>query len=64
MPENQCVSTKVGTGFTDAERQWWHENLKKMVFNTWIEVTYRKVNPSGRLVEPRFVRIRYDKNLT
>jgi DNA ligase-1 len=64
MPENSCVSTKVGTGFTDADRQWWHENLKKMVFNTWIEVTYRKMNPSGRLVEPRFVRIRHDKNLT
>jgi DNA ligase-1 len=55
------VSTFV-SGMSDEQRsEWWNYNT---IMGKWIEVTYRKINPSGRLVEPRFVRIRHDKNLT
>jgi DNA ligase-1 len=47
----------------DCRRAWWEQrNMKQLgIINKWIEVSYRKINPSGRLVEPRFVRIREDK---
>jgi hypothetical protein len=47
----------------DCRRAWWEQrNMKQLgIINKWIEVSYRKINPSGRLVEPRFVRVRTDK---
>lgn len=53
------VTTFV-SGMSDEQRsEWWNYNT---LMGKWIEVSYRKVNPSGRLVEPRFVRVRTDKN--
>jgi DNA ligase-1 len=53
-----AATTKV-SGMDDAHRvEWWRNNSK--IVGKVIEVSYRKVNPSGRLVEPRFVRIRTD----
>jgi DNA ligase-1 len=54
-----AVTTKV-SGMTDDQRRYWWRN-PSVIQGALIEVTYRKVNPSGRLVEPRFVRIREDK---
>jgi DNA ligase-1 len=54
-----AATTKV-SGMTDDQRRYWWRN-PSVIQGALIEVTYRKVNPSGRLVEPRFVRIREDK---
>jgi DNA ligase-1 len=57
-PKFGKVTTKV-SGMTDAQRrEWWDK--PSLIEDKWIEVTYRKINPSGRLVEPRFVRVRED----
>jgi DNA ligase-1 len=59
------ITTFVSGMDDEKRRDWWVErNTSWSIVNKWIEVTYRKMNPSGRLVEPRFVRIRHDKNLT
>jgi DNA ligase-1 len=50
--------TKVSGMDDDQRLAWWC--MPSVIEGKMIEVTYRKVNPSGRLVEPRFVRIRTD----
>lgn len=55
----KAVSTSI-SGMDDDQREEWWGN-PSLVLQQWIEVSYRKVNPSGRLVEPRFVRVRTDK---
>jgi ATP-dependent DNA ligase len=60
------VTTFVSGMDDDCRRAWWEQrNFSKggplNIIGKWIEVSYRKVNPSGRLVEPRFVRVRTDK---
>lgn len=59
-PEGSEVVTGVGTGFTDEQREmFW--NGAPYYEGVFVQVEYRKVNPSGKLVEPRFVRVRDDK---
>jgi DNA ligase-1 len=60
-----AVTTKVSGMDDDCRRAWWEQRHFSNggplnIMGKVIEVTYRKVNPSGRLVEPRFVRIRTD----
>jgi DNA ligase-1 len=57
--EHTGVFTRV-SGMTDEQRREWWGPSGPRIIGKWIEVSYRKVNPSGRLVEPRFVRIRTD----
>lgn len=65
VPEAMDVSTFVSGMDDEKRRDWWLERETKWsMIGKVIEVSYRKMNPSGRLVEPRFVRIRHDKNLT
>lgn len=48
------------SGMTDAQRvEWWLHPRK--ILNKTIEVEARGVHKSGKLIEPRFVRIRDDK---
>lgn len=48
------------SGMTDEQRQaWWAE--PDLIAGKTIEVSARGVHPSGRLIEPRFIRIRGDK---
>jgi DNA ligase-1 len=54
------VTTDVGTGFTDVQRERWWNNQKEIVGKT-IEVEARGVHKSGKLIEPRFIRTREDK---
>lgn len=49
---------KVGTGFTDKQR----EELKDIPLDTIIEVECMKLTPAGKFRHPRFKRIRYDKS--
>lgn len=59
LPEGSEVRSYVGTGFTDEERiAWW---AWRRVGTVMVEVEARGVHPSGRLIEPRFIRIRGDK---
>lgn len=56
---------KVGTGFTDEDRQWW-QTMYDLHGNQWltkqlIEVEYMELTPSGKFRHPRFIRIREDK---
>lgn len=52
---------KVGTGFTDVERdEWWSWYLNGHVTRL-IEVECMQLTPDGKFRHPRFVRIRYDK---
>jgi DNA ligase-1 len=50
--------TKVSGMDDDQRLAWWC--MPSVIEGKMIEVSYRKVNPSGKLVEPRFVRIRTD----
>lgn len=58
-PEGSTQITNV-SGMTDAQRNAWWENPKLIVGRT-IEVKCRGIHPTGKLIEPRFVRIREDK---
>lgn len=61
-PEGSDVATKVGTGFTDAERtEWWLRKTYDYRDGRVCEVEARGVHKSGCLIEPRFVRMRPDK---
>ena len=60
LPEGAAVQTRVGTGFSDQDRQALWDYPMEFVGKT-IEVAARGVHKSGRLIEPRFVRIREDK---
>lgn len=48
---------KVGTGFTDAQR----EELSTLPLGTVIEVECMQLTKGGKFRHPRFVRVRYDK---
>lgn len=54
---------KVGTGFTDEEREWfWKRQVGgEPRFKQLIEVECMQLTPAGKFRHPRFVRIRYDK---
>lgn len=62
---------KVGTGFTDADREWWAGQVTFSVDSDTpyvlhgkhlIEVEYMGLTPGGKFRHPRFVRIRTDKD--
>lgn len=57
---------KVGTGFTDSEREWWaNANMLSChniaPHNFIIEVACMELTEDGKFRHPRFVRIREDK---
>lgn len=53
---------KVGTGFTDAEREdWWSKKFERTKGDTIIEVECMKLTDDGKFRHPRFVRLRPDK---
>lgn len=54
---------KVGTGFSDVEREnWWTGGRSNPgVLGLLIEVACMQLTPDGKFRHPRFVRIRYDK---
>lgn len=53
---------KVGTGFTDAEREdWWSNKFERTKGDTIIEVECMKLTDDGKFRHPRFVRLRPDK---
>jgi len=58
-PEGSRVITNV-SGMTDAQRNAWWKN-PKLIVGKMIEVKCRGIHPTGKLIEPRFVRIREDK---
>lgn len=49
---------KVGTGFTDEQRDWWDA---KFMIGKVIEVAYMEQTEVGSLRHPRFIRLRPDK---
>lgn len=54
----------VGTGFTDAEREWWWINRFPVMRNApavTIEVECMKLTDDGKFRHPRFLHIRIDK---
>ncbi|WXX18504.1 hypothetical protein TacPo2_49 [Pantoea bacteriophage TacPo2] len=54
---------KVGTGFTDAERDYWQERWDEgTVVGITIEVECMELTPAGQFRHPRFVRERIDKD--
>lgn len=59
QPEDSGVITQV-SGMTDEQRNAWWSDPTLIVGRT-IEVKARGWHPSGRLIEPRFIRIREDK---
>lgn len=53
---------KVGTGFSDAEREeWWKHRFERTKGDTIIEVECMKLTDDGKFRHPRFVRTRPDK---
>lgn len=52
---------KVGSGFTDAQRQEWWVLREKLVGKT-IEVEFHEKTPDGMFRHPRFIRFRGDKD--
>jgi DNA ligase-1 len=58
-PEGSTVITNV-SGMTDEQRHYWWTHQYAIVGKT-IEVKCRGIHPTGKLIEPRFVRIREDK---
>ncbi len=48
------------SGMTDAQRKEWHQHPEN-IMGKFIEVEARGVHKSGKLIEPRFIRIREDK---
>lgn len=59
QPEDSNIITQV-SGMTDEQRKFWQKHPEWIVGKT-IEVKARGWHPSGRLIEPRFIRIREDK---
>lgn len=59
---------KIGTGFSDADREWWQATYDKNpeCFTSekptyLIEVEYMELTSGGKFRHPRFIRIRDDK---
>ena len=56
------VSTKVGTGFSDADRDhFWQLSREGRLEGTVVELMYQEKTPTGRLRFPVFVKERIDK---
>lgn len=54
---------KVGTGFTDKDREYWQERWNEgTVVGVTIEVECMELTPAGLFRHPRFVRERIDKD--
>lgn len=54
------TKVRVGSGYSDKEREdFWKSDLPKM-----IEINCKGITPDGSLREPRFIRVRNDKNTT
>jgi ATP-dependent DNA ligase len=56
------------SGMTDEQRTIWWENRSRLsthhpdhIINKTVEVEARGVHKSGKLIEPRFIRVRHDK---
>lgn len=53
---------KIGTGFSDADREWWQKCYDDgMLVGLIIEVEYTELTSGGKFRHPRFLRIRDDK---
>lgn len=52
---------KVGTGFSDADREYWWDEIAAQQPPVIIEVACMELTPDGKFRHPRFVRIREDK---
>lgn len=53
---------KIGTGFSDADREWWQECYDEgMLEGLLIEVEFMEWTPAKKFRHPRFIRIRDDK---
>lgn len=56
---------KVGTGFSDADREWWQMMYElhglQWLTTTLIEVEYMEMTDGGKFRHPRYLRIRDDK---
>lgn len=57
----QTPQGKVGSGFSDAQRQEWWTIRDKLIGKT-IEVEFHEKTPDGMFRHPRFVRFRGDKD--
>lgn len=55
---------RVGTGFTDAERQDFWDRRAYLIGKVTIEVGYMHLTPDGKMRHPRFIRERFDKIAT
>ncbi len=60
LEQSEWVTTWC-SGMTDEQRRSWWGQDGKGIIGKIIEVSARGVHKSGRLIEPRFVRIREDK---
>lgn len=58
--KGQLVETSVGTGFSDAEREWFWANRNTAV-GKWIEFTANAQFESGNVRHGRYVRLRDDR---
>ena len=52
---------KVGTGFTDINREWWADPCRDLPVPYIIEVECMGLTKNGKFRHPRFKRIRWDK---
>ena len=53
------LTTSVGTGFEDKDRDVIWKNRKKLM-GALAEIRFRKISAKERLIEPRLVKIRTD----
>ena len=55
------VKVKVGTGFSDAERELYYTQ-PNLVISKMTEILYMEKTPDGSMRHPRFLRLRPDKD--
>lgn len=51
---------RVGSGFTDAQRRLWFAEPDRILGGT-AEILFKEKTPSGKLRDPRYIRLRWDK---